>query len=225
MELRKIQKSDYRDIKVIYTGAFPHDERVPFRLLRKRAEQGRADFWIISEKGKNIGLVYLVTYKDLAYLFYYAIDSSYRGKGYGTKAMKAIIEMYKKYRLFLALEDCKEESKNEMQRIKRHDFYLNCGLHDLPYKLKEATVIFFIMGIGIIGISVIPGIVYGILICVIAAFPMALLGIIPQSIVADVAEADSYATGENREGMFFAARTFAMKFGQSVMILQLLYLV
>ena len=86
-------------------------------------------------------------------------------------------------------------------------------------------MIFFIMGIGIIGISVIPGIVYGILICVIAAFPMALLGIIPQSIVADVAEADSYATGENREGMFFAARTFAMKFGQSVMILQLLYLV
>ena len=73
--------------------------------------------------------------------------------------------------------------------------------------------------IGIIGVTVIPGVVYGVLICLIAAFPMALLGIIPQSIVADVAEADGIETGENREGMFFAARTFAMKFGQSLAML------
>ena len=73
--------------------------------------------------------------------------------------------------------------------------------------------------IGVIGTAVVPGIVFGVLICVIAAFPMALLGIIPQSIVADVAEADGIETGENREGMFFAARTFAMKFGQSLAML------
>ena len=73
--------------------------------------------------------------------------------------------------------------------------------------------------IGVIGTDVVPGIVFGVLICVIAAFPMALLGIIPQSIVADVAEADGIETGENREGMFFAARTFAMKFGQSLAML------
>ena len=53
-------------------------------------------------------------------------------------------------------------------------------------------------------------------IMLISAVPMALLGIIPQSIVADVAEAESRKTGQNREGMFFAARTFAMKFGQSL---------
>ena len=58
--------------------------------------------------------------------------------------------------------------------------------------------------------------VFGIAIMVISALPMALLGIIPQSIVADVAEAEAINTGENREGMFFAARTFAMKFGQSL---------
>lgn len=63
------------------------------------------------------------------------------------------------------------------------------------------------------------GILPGILIVVIAAFPMALLGIIPQAIVADVAEQDSILTGEKREGMFFAARTFAMKFGQSIAML------
>ena len=71
-------------------------------------------------------------------------------------------------------------------------------------------------------IGILPGfkgIVPGILIVVISAFPMALLGIIPQAIVADVAEQDAIVTGEKREGMFFAARTFAMKMGQSVAML------
>ena len=71
-------------------------------------------------------------------------------------------------------------------------------------------------------IGVVPfltGMLPGILIVIIAAFPMALLGIIPQAIVADVAEEDAIVTGENREGMFFAARTFAMKFGQSLAML------
>ena len=71
-------------------------------------------------------------------------------------------------------------------------------------------------------IGIVPGLtgmLPGVLIVVIAAFPMALLGIIPQAIVADVAEEDGIVTGEKREGMFFAARTFAMKFGQSVAML------
>ena len=61
--------------------------------------------------------------------------------------------------------------------------------------------------------------VFGVAVVVIAAFPMALLGVIPQSIVADIAEAEAITTGENRQGMFFAARTFAMKFGQSAAML------
>ena len=92
--------------------------------------------------------------------------------------------------------------------------------------LALAYVIAMLIGIlgtaenpGLLGIGKIPGVVFGVLICIVAAFPMALLGIIPQSIVADVAEADGVITGENREGMFFAARTFAMKFGQSLAML------
>ena len=98
---------------------------------------------------------------------------------------------------------------------------------------KKKLVIAGFLGLAlcyaIAAISSIPGIcpqqgdganimswVFGIAIMVISALPMALLGIIPQSIVADVAEAEAKTTGQNREGMFFAARTFAMKFGQSL---------
>ncbi len=81
--------------------------------------------------------------------------------------------------------------------------------------LAVAYLITVLIGVVLPTESMIPGV----LICVVAAFPMALLGIIPQSIVADVAEADGIETGENREGMFFAARTFAMKWGQSLAML------
>ncbi len=92
---------------------------------------------------------------------------------------------------------------------------------------KKNLVIFGFLGLALAYlitalIGVVPGLsgmVPGILIVVIAAFPMALLGIIPQAIVADVAEEDAIVTGEKREGMFFAARTFAMKFGQSLAML------
>lgn len=97
---------------------------------------------------------------------------------------------------------------------------------------KKKLVIFGFFGLAlayvITAISSIPGFIqqsgvisylFGIAIAVVASFPMALLGIIPQSIVADVAEAEAVITHQNREGMFFAARTFAMKFGQSIAML------
>lgn len=71
-------------------------------------------------------------------------------------------------------------------------------------------------GAGMIGI---PAMVYGVMIAVLAAVPMAILGILPQAVVADISEADKLTTGESRQGMFYAARTFAFKLGQSAAML------
>ena len=65
----------------------------------------------------------------------------------------------------------------------------------------------------------IPLAVQGYLLCVIAAPAMAIFGILPQAVVADIAEYDALETHENRSGMFYAARTFAFKLGQSVAML------
>jgi Na+/melibiose symporter-like transporter len=65
----------------------------------------------------------------------------------------------------------------------------------------------------------IPAVVQGFILVVVAAFPMAIFGILPQAMVADISESDARKTGENREGMFYAARTFAFKLGQSVSML------
>ena len=65
----------------------------------------------------------------------------------------------------------------------------------------------------------IPPAVQGYILCVVAAPAMAIFGILPQAVVADIAECDALETGENRSGMFYAARTFAFKLGQSIAML------
>ena len=61
--------------------------------------------------------------------------------------------------------------------------------------------------------------IFGIIVAVFAGIPMAILGILPQACVADVSELNTLKTGEDRSGMFFAARTFAMKLGQALSML------
>ena len=65
-------------------------------------------------------------------------------------------------------------------------------------------------------VSFIPNQIYGFIICVLVGVPLSILGVIPQAIVADIAESDNIETGENHDAMFYAARTFAFKLGQSI---------
>ena len=68
-------------------------------------------------------------------------------------------------------------------------------------------------------ISFIPENVQGLILMVVAALPMAIFGILPQAVVVDIAQSDAITSGSNREGMFYAARTFAFKLGQSLSML------
>ncbi len=49
-----------------------------------------------------------------------------------------------------------------------------------------------------------------------AAFPVAVLGILPYALVAEMADEDAKKTGTKTEGMYFAIRTFADKLGQTL---------
>ena len=53
-------------------------------------------------------------------------------------------------------------------------------------------------------------------IVIIAAIPIAIFGIIPNAIVADIAEADGIETGKYKAGIYFGTRTFMMKLGISL---------
>lgn len=65
----------------------------------------------------------------------------------------------------------------------------------------------------------VSAVVQGYLVVVFAAIPMAILGILPNAILADIAELDALKTGSQREGLFYAGRTLMQKMGQTLGIL------
>jgi len=65
------------------------------------------------------------------------------------------------------------------------------------------------------------------LLVILGSIPMAIFGILPNVIIADIAEYDAQKTGIRREAMFFGTRTFMSKIGQmfSMLILSALLLI
>ena len=105
-------------------------------------------------------------------------------------------------------------------------FYIS--VNKLTPKLGKKKMILFAFAVfslayfytGFMGkMSFISETVQGLILTVVAALPMAIFGILPQAVVADIAQSDSITSGSNREGMFYAARTFAFKLGQSLSML------
>ncbi|MDE6088140.1 MAG: GNAT family N-acetyltransferase [Oscillospiraceae bacterium] len=142
------EKSDRKAFKNLYLSAFPKEERAPFFLILSRLKTGKAEILTAHENGKFIGFAYMVCWKDLAYLFYLAVDGTIRGKGYGTQILNAVKNHYHNRRIFLAREQLDQSAENYDQRISRHAFYVKNGFTDLPCQIKEASVIYDVMGIG-----------------------------------------------------------------------------
>lgn len=105
-------------------------------------------------------------------------------------------------------------------------FYLPVNILAKKFGKKKVVVAAFCFFVadylftGFCGESLaIPQKVQALIMVLAAAFPIAAFGILPQAMVADIAQAETAATGQNRSGMFFAARTFAFKLGQSAAML------
>lgn len=144
MEFKKVNKElkEYKQIKKLYRTSFPLIERAPFRVLLK--EKGIGQFFSVYDPDW-VGMVHLCVYKDIVYIFYFAIVQNKRNQGYGKKVIQKILEIYNDKCVFLAIEPLDASSKNYEQRVARHNFYLSCGLMDNPLKIKEGTVIYSMM--------------------------------------------------------------------------------
>ncbi len=89
-------------------------------------------------------------------------------------------------------------------------------------KLMVFAFAFFAVAFGMTGLSGIvdmPCEVWAVSISLLASVPLSILGVLPQAVVADIADLDACETGEARQGMFYAVRTFDMKLGQAVSML------
>jgi len=77
--------------------------------------------------------------------------------------------------------------------------------------LSFVIYVFVFLGMLFIGKLSIPENIHLLVLTIIAALPIAVFGILPNAIVADLADANALETGENKAGMYFGVRMFMMK--------------
>lgn len=82
--------------------------------------------------------------------------------------------------------------------------------------LFMSVIFFFIFFLGNLPLN---NTLQAFLIVIFYAIPISFLGILPNAVLADIAEHDGLTTGVRQEGMFFAARTLMQKFGQTFGVL------
>lgn len=144
----KRDHSHIGEIERLYLTAFPEDERAPFKWLIKGAKKKNISFFSCLNGEEWVGLLYVVNLMDMSYIFYFAVDESKRGRGFGTGILMAAQKKYAGRRLFLAIEEIDEKYENYDERVKRLHFYERAGFERTGQKMQEANVIYDLMGIG-----------------------------------------------------------------------------
>ena len=134
-------------VKALFLSAFPPEERPPFFVMRLRARQN-TDWWLIQSGGKNAGFFYVIRDEDLAYLFFFAVDEAFRGRGIGSKALCQLIRLYEGKTFFLAIEPLDKKADNYSMRVRRLGFYQRNGLVPLNQWIREDKVVYALLGTG-----------------------------------------------------------------------------
>ncbi len=120
----------------LYMEAFPKSERKPFEIMMEKQKEGAVDVLYLEEAEKFIGLAITARYEDRVLLDYFAIDKQARGGGYGSAAIRLLLEFYEGKRMILEIETPRVPCENREQRIRRKNFYHKNGLTDLDFMTK-----------------------------------------------------------------------------------------
>ena len=101
-------------------------------------------------------------------------------------------------------------------------FYVPITALTVRWEKKRMTVLGFVLlallfvMFCFMGVVPISGLVYAYITVAVAAIPIAIFTIVPNAIVADIAEAHGITTGDFKAGMFFGVRSFETNVGISV---------
>ncbi|MFC3417903.1 GNAT family N-acetyltransferase [Salinicoccus hispanicus] len=133
----KRNSKDSTRIKQLYKNSFPANEQIPFWFLLWKARKKYIDFSAFYDEDVLVGFTYLISDKDVAFVFYLAIDDKQRSKGYGGLTLSKIRDLYPQNRIILNIEAIDEQANNNEQRIKRKRFYLKNGYKNNGYLVKS----------------------------------------------------------------------------------------
>ena len=124
-------------LKHLFEHAFPPAERPPFSWMPSLEKN---KLFSVEDNGEFIGLISVIEYQDLVYIFFLAVKKCFRGKGYGSRILKDALSKYHDKRVFLLAEDPDIPCDNKEERNNRIKFYSHNGLNKTDLKVCEYGV-------------------------------------------------------------------------------------
>ena len=147
ISLRRVYKDDptVNYLEKINKEAFPQNEYLSMEYMYGFMDKSQnSEILAIREDGNPVGYFSLIRYEKCLFIFYFAIDKKYRGKGIGTKALKALKERYYDCQIVVEFESVDVECDNLEIRKRRRDFYMRNGFVPsglcLAYMQEEFTL-------------------------------------------------------------------------------------
>jgi GNAT superfamily N-acetyltransferase len=134
-----------REIRALYTSAFPKEERLPFFALRALTVREGCNITAYYDGDTFCGFTYDAVRGDILYLMFFAVNGALRGKGYGSAILSYLKEQYPDKAIVLNIELLDPDAENYDDRVRRLRFYEKNGFHDTGYNIDEVGGTFRIL--------------------------------------------------------------------------------
>jgi len=119
--------NDITKVEALSLEAFPPEEYLPPQKMIQMTMDDGFDFLALYDEETFVGFMTVLLHKEMAYLFFLAIEESCRSKGYGSKALQTLHATYPGKKQVVDMEKLDEFAENKLQREKRRLFYMCNG--------------------------------------------------------------------------------------------------
>ena len=148
MELTIAQDSLLRQVENLYLEAFPASERKPFPMLEEMRREGRGEILAVTDRQTFQGLAVVLLWEDVALLDYLAVAPEGRGKGAGSETLRMLAARFPGKRILIEIELPDSGAPDNLQRLRRKQFYLRAGFHALEIRISLGGVPMELLSLG-----------------------------------------------------------------------------
>ena len=131
-----------KDIEPLFISAFPKEERPESDYFFSSFDKENNHLYGFYDKKEFVGFASVIIYKHICYIFFLAVSEEHRSKGYGSKILKEIRNLYKDNVILLCYEYVDPSYIDYENRKRREKFYMNNGFKKNPLITNEFGVIF-----------------------------------------------------------------------------------
>lgn len=120
-----MDSNDLPEVERIFEEAFPANEKIfSIKQLIEKSDEMNISVSSIMDEDKLVGLTVIINNDEWNYLMHFAIDSNIRGGGYGSRAMKSIMDYCGDKTLIFVIEAPDEKLKTPSKECAERTFTL-----------------------------------------------------------------------------------------------------